>query len=160
LRLAICAIGRLKAGPERELCARYAERIRRAGPAVGLEWLGLREGVESRAREGHERRREEALWLKAAAGPGVALIVLDERGRDLSSPEFAAVLARLRDDGRRDLAVAIGGPDGHDPALRDEAAHVLSFGRATWPHQLIRAMLHEQLYRATTILSGHPYHRD
>jgi len=160
LRVAVFAIGRLKAGPERELCDRYAERLKRAGPTVGLEWAGIREAAESRARELDARRREEADWLRGALPSGAALILLDERGRDMSSADFAAVLGRLRDEGRRDLAFAIGGPDGHDAALRGASEWTLSLGRLTWPHQMIRAMLLEQLYRAVTILSGHPYHRE
>lgn len=160
MRVAVFAIGRLKAGPERALCDRYAERLKRGGPAVGLEWAGVREGTESRARDTDARRREEAGWLRAALPSGAALILLDARGRDLSSADFAALIGRLRDEGRRDLAFAIGGPDGHDPSLRGAGELTLSLGRLTWPHQMIRAMLLEQLYRAATILSGHPYHRE
>jgi 23S rRNA (pseudouridine1915-N3)-methyltransferase len=160
LRVAVFAIGRLKAGPERELCGRYAERLKRGGPTIGLEWAGIREGTESRARDVDARRREEADWLRNALPSGAALVLLDERGRDLSSTDFAGAMGRLRDEGRRDLAFAIGGPDGHDQALRGASELTLSLGRLTWPHQLIRAMLLEQLYRAATILSGHPYHRE
>ena len=90
---------------------------------------------------------------------GAALIVLDERGKNLGSTDLAEKIGGLRDGGRRHLALVIGGPDGLDPALRGEAELVLSFGLLTWPHQLVRVMLAEQLYRITTILAGHPYHR-
>lgn len=153
------SIGRLKAGPERDLVDRYAERLRRVGPAIGLDWAGLREETESRARDRAERLREEAQWLRAARPAGSTLVLLDERGRDLASSEFAALIARRRDDGVRDLAFAIGGPDGLDDGLRGEADLLLGFGRLTWPHGLVRVLLLEQLYRAATILSGHPYHR-
>ena len=91
--------------------------------------------------------------------PGTVLILLDERGKNLSSQQFADRIALLRDGGQRGLTIAIGGPDGHGDAPRSEAQMLVSFGAATWPHQMVRIMLGEQLYRATTILSGHPYHR-
>lgn len=149
----------MKAGSERELAERYFERFARAAPALGLEWSGVTEIVESRARDPTLRKREEAEALRAALRPNGMLFLLDERGRDLPSPEFAARLGTLRDEGVRDLTIAIGGPDGHDPALRTQAGLVIAFGSATWPHQLVRVLLGEQLYRAATILSGHPYHR-
>jgi 23S rRNA (pseudouridine1915-N3)-methyltransferase len=90
---------------------------------------------------------------------GTALILLDERGKSFSSEDFAGRLALLRDGGRKALVIAIGGADGHDQSLRDQAELVMSFGLLTWPHQLVRVMLGEQLYRVATILSGHPYHR-
>lgn len=159
MKLAIHAIGKLKAGPERELAARYRERLARAGPAVGLEFAGVTEEPESRAQTAPERMREEALRLKAILSADAALILLDERGASLSSQDFAARLAAMRDGGCRAAVLAIGGADGHDPSLRREAELTVSFGAATWPHQLVRIMLAEQLYRAVTILSGHPYHR-
>lgn len=159
MRIAIHVVGRMKAGPERELADRYFDRFSKAGPALGLEFGGVTETPESRVQTASERRREEAEKLYSFLPDGAALILLDERGRNIASEEFAGRLARFRDDGRRSLVIAIGGPDGHDPVLRDKADLVLSFGAATWPHQLVRIMLAEQLYRAATILSGHPYHR-
>lgn len=160
MRLTILAIGRLKAGPEQELSTRYLDRLAKAGPAIGLEYAGLAEWPESRAATAAARKRDEADRLVGAIPERAALIVLDERGRDLSTADFAARLARLRDDGRRDLALVVGGPDGLDESLRARADLVLAFGRLTWPHQLIRVLLAEQLYRAVTVLSGHPYHRE
>lgn len=90
----------------------------------------------------------------------VRTVVLDERGRSLPSSEFAAILSRWRDDGVREARFLIGAADGHDPALRDSADLLLSFGAATWPHMLARAMLAEQLFRASSIIAGHPYHRE
>lgn len=149
----------MKAGPERELAERYVERFSRLAPTLGLEWAGVAEAAEGRARDVEGRRREEAAALEEACRPGALLFLLDERGRDLSSAQLAARIRALRDEGRRDLMLAIGGPDGHDPRLREKAGLVIAFGAATWPHQLMRVMLAEQLYRAATILSGHPYHR-
>jgi 23S rRNA (pseudouridine1915-N3)-methyltransferase len=101
----------------------------------------------------------EGELLSRAVPAGSALVVLDERGKTLSSPEFAAQLAQWRDGGRQDAAFVIGGADGIDPALRSRADLAISFGRMVWPHMLVRVMLAEQLYRATTILAGGPYHR-
>ena len=159
MRIAVHAVGRMKAGPERELVDRYFDRFARSGPGIGLEFAGVTETPESRARGADERRREEARKLSSLS-EGAALILLDERGKNLTSAEFAAKIASLRDAGRRNAILAIGGPDGHDEALRRSAELIVSFGAATWPHQLVRVMLAEQLYRAATILSGHPYHRD
>lgn len=158
MRLSVHAVGRMKAGPERELADRYFGRLAKAGPAVGLDFAGVAEIPESRAREAGERRREE--WAALAAHRAdAALFLLDERGRNPSSQDFATRIAALRNGGRKHLVLAIGGPDGHGEAARDAADYVLSFGAQTWPHQLVRVMLAEQLYRAATILSGHPYHR-
>ena len=106
-----------------------------------------------------ERRREEGQKLQSALQAGSALILLDERGRSFSSEEFAGRMGLLRDGGRKAAVIAIGGADGHDESLRRQAELVLSLGAMTWPHQLVRIMIGEQLYRAATILAGHPYHR-
>ena len=157
--VAVHAVGRMKAGPEQELAARYLDRFAKSGPAVGLEFSGTMEIAEGRAPSADERRRDEAGRLRVQIAKGAALIVLDERGKYLGSADLAERIGALRDGGRRHLALVIGGPDGIDPALRGEAELVLSFGVLTWPHQLVRVMLAEQLYRITTILAGHPYHR-
>lgn len=158
MKISVFAVGRMKAGPEKELADRYFERFARGGPKIGLEYAGLSEVPESRAQGAAERKREEADRLRQHQA-GAALLLLDERGRSISSDDFATRIAALRDGGRRELVIAIGGPDGHDASLREAADLVLSFGAQTWPHQMVRIMLAEQLYRATTILSGHPYHR-
>jgi 23S rRNA (pseudouridine1915-N3)-methyltransferase len=157
--VAVHAVGRMKAGAEQQLAERYFQRFAKSGPAIGLEFSGVSEIAEGRAQSADERRRDEADRLRAQFAKGSALIVLDERGRNLASPELARKIGDLRDGGRRNLAFIVGGPDGLDPALRDGAELVLSFGLLTWPHQLVRIMLAEQLYRIATILSGHPYHR-
>lgn len=159
MKISIFAVGRMKAGPEKELADRYLERFAKSGPALGLEFAGVIEVPESRAQSSSERKREEADRLRQQLASGAALILLDERGRNIASEDFADRIASLRDNGRRGLVIAIGGPDGHDPVLREAADLVLSFGAQTWPHQMVRIMLGEQLYRAATILLGHPYHR-
>jgi 23S rRNA (pseudouridine1915-N3)-methyltransferase len=148
----------MKAGPERELAERFLARFSRAAPAVGLDYGGTFEVVESHRPDAAGRRREESAALVSRHGDKT-LVLLDESGRDLGSTALADKLAHWRDDGRREVVFAIGGPDGHDPEIVKRAEFTLAFGKATWPHQLVRVMLAEQLYRAVTILSGHPYHR-
>ena len=155
MRLHLCAVGRLRAGPERALVDDYVKRFDRTGRPLGLGPLAEHE-VEDRKGGG---RTAEAALLARAIPAGAALAVLDERGRTLSSPDLAAMLARWRDAGRADAAFVIGGADGVAPDLRDRADLVLSFGAMVWPHMLVRVMLAEQLYRAATILAGSPYHR-
>jgi 23S rRNA (pseudouridine1915-N3)-methyltransferase len=159
MHVSIHAVGRMKAGPERELASRFLDRFAKAGPSVGLDFSGLTEIPESRASSIEERRREEGQKLLGRRDGATAIVLLDERGRHIGSEEFARSLAGYAESGRKNLILAIGGPDGHDAPLREEADLVLSFGKLTWPHQLVRVMLAEQLYRAATILSGHPYHR-
>lgn len=159
MRITLFAVGRLKAGPENELSGRYLDRLAKAGSALGLDFARTIEVPESRAATADLRKKEEAAQLARILPDGAALVLLDERGKTPDSPGFADLLARLRDEGRRDLVVAIGGADGLDPDLHGKADAVISFGRMTWPHQLVRIMAAEQLYRAVTILSGHPYHR-
>lgn len=155
MRLWLCAVGRLRAGPERALVEDYAARLTRAGRPLSLGPLEVRE-VDAR---GGGAAAEGALLLRAAPD-GAQLVALDERGRAMGSPDLARALAGWRDDGARDAAFLIGGADGHGPAVRDAAHLVLSFGPMVWPHALARAMLAEQLYRATSILAGSPYHRE
>jgi 23S rRNA (pseudouridine1915-N3)-methyltransferase len=159
MKIGIHAVGRMKAGPEKELADRYLDRLAKAAPALGLDFAGVTEIAESRASGAAERRREEAARLIEKLDPRTALILLDERGVTPTSQTCAATIAALRDEGRRAALFAIGGADGHDASTRERGTLVWSFGSMTWPHQLVRIMLAEQLYRATTILSGHPYHR-
>ena len=159
MRIAVHAVGRMKAGPEKELAGRYMARLARSRPPRGREFGGVAETTESRARDAEARKREEGQRLRALAAEGAEIILLDERGRNLSSQAFADRIAALRDSGKRSLVIAIGGADGHDAALHEIAGLAISFGAATWPHQMVRIMLAEQLYRAATILGGHPYHR-
>jgi 23S rRNA (pseudouridine1915-N3)-methyltransferase len=156
MRLHLCAVGRLRAGPERALVDDYLDRLTRTGRPLGLGPVAEHE-VEDR--KGGGMAAEGALLARAVPA-GAALCVLDERGEMAGSPDLAQRLARWRDDGRQDAAFVIGGADGVDPALRARADLVLSFGRMVWPHMLVRVMLAEQLYRAATILAGSPYHRE
>lgn len=160
MRLVIAAIGRLKADGERELVARYAERIDGLGRAHALAPLTIIEIAESRAKSAPERKAEEAAALLKAAGERAFIVALDERGKSMTSRAFAELLRRERDAGTSTLAFAIGGPDGHGDALLGHAQSKLSLSAMTLPHALARAMLAEQIYRAVTILAGHPYHRD
>ena len=159
MRMTLLAIGRLKAGPEREFCTRYESRFGQLAKGIGLEKLKMIELAESPGRRSEDRMAEEARALLAAIADAAFLIAMDERGASLSSSDFAKRIAVERDKGRADCIVLIGGADGLDASLRSRADLVLSFGAMTMPHQLVRIALLEQLYRAATILSGHPYHR-
>ena len=159
MRIAIAAIGRMKQGPERELVARYLDRARASGKPLALTCFDILEFAESRASSADSRKDEEARVLRAALPEGI-VVALDEHGRSLASAAFATQLSRWRDDGRPAISFVIGGADGLDPAFAKAADLTLSFSPLTWPHQLVRIMLAEQLYRTTTILSGHPYHRE
>lgn len=155
MRLHVCAVGRLRTGPERMLTDDYMQRFNRSARPLGLGPLTEHE-VEDRKGGG---MAAEADLLARVLPAGAVIVALDERGQTLSSPELAQRLADWRDAGRQDLAFVIGGADGLAPALRDRADLALSFGRLVWPHMLVRVMLAEQIYRAATILSGSPYHR-
>jgi 23S rRNA (pseudouridine1915-N3)-methyltransferase len=159
MRLVIAAVGRLKDGAERELLARYRDRLADLGKRLGLGPVIWHEPGESRAATPEKRRAEEGANLLKLARDAGTIIALDERGKSLSSSAFAQFIAKTRDGGAGTLAILIGGPDGLAPEVRD-AAHVkLSLGAMTLPHGLARIVLAEQLYRAATILAGHPYHR-
>ncbi len=161
MNISLFAIGRMKTGPERELVARYLERFQKSAPAICLGFGGLIEKPESRLPDAPQRKREEASWLISHldAQPASLLVLLDETGKSLPSEALAETIGKKRDAGSRHMVFAIGGADGHDDSLKSRADLVLSFGAATWPHQMVRIMLAEQLYRCVTILSGHPYHR-
>ncbi len=159
MRIGLFAVGRLKTGPEKDLAARYFDRFAKAGTAIGLEFSRITEAAESRASSSDTRKREEAAMLQKALPENGVLVLLDERGKALDSEAFAALLGTYRDQGKRELTIAIGGADGLDPALYDRADATICLGKMTWPHQLVRILIAEQLYRAVTILSGHPYHR-
>ena len=121
MKITLHAVGRMKAGPERELADRYLDRFAKSGPAVGLEFSGVVEIAEGRGQTASERRREEGQKLQSALQAGSALILLDERGRSFSSEEFAGRMGLLRDGGRKAAVIAIGGADGHDESLRRQA---------------------------------------
>lgn len=155
MKVHICAVGRLRGGPERDLIDDYVTRFDRTGRALGLGPVELHE-VEDKKGGG---MAAEAALLERALPKGALICTLDERGKVMTSPDFANLLGRWRDDGRGDVAFVIGGADGIDPGLRAKADASLSFGEMVWPHMLVRVMLSEQLYRAASILAGSPYHR-
>jgi 23S rRNA (pseudouridine1915-N3)-methyltransferase len=159
MRLTVAAIGRLRSGPELELIEDYAGRIRAAGKPLGVSQFDIRECEAPKGLAGAARQAREADLLAGVGGAGAKRVALDEKGEILSSEEFARRIGRWRDDGAPEIAFLIGGPDGHDRSLVAKADLVIAFGRATFPHMLVRAMLVEQIYRAMTILSGHHYHR-
>ena len=159
MRVVIAAVGRLKQGPERDLAERYRKRASDAGRNTGMSVLDIVEIRESRADSAERRMIEESIAI-ANIIPGRAVtVILDEQGENLSSPALAGRLQVWRAENRPAAAFIVGGHDGLAAGLREKADLALAFGAATWPHQLVRIMLLEQLYRAVTILSGHPYHR-
>jgi len=159
MRVVVAAVGKLKRGPEQELAERYRERAAKSGRGIGLRSLEIVEIAESRARDAQRRMLEESIALANVIPNGAATVLLDPRGDALGSDAFAKRLRGWNDSGRDGIFI-IGGPDGLAPTLSDQADLRLAFGTLTWPHQLVRIMLLEQIYRAVTILSGHPYHRD
>jgi 23S rRNA (pseudouridine1915-N3)-methyltransferase len=159
MRLVVIAIGRLKQGPERELAERYRTRFNDIGRKLGFRGLDIVEISESRARDAVARIAEEATAISAAIPEKSVLVTLDEHGHNIDSVAFARHLGRWRDQSTANTVFVLGGADGLSPDLRRREKLVIAFGAATWPHQMVRVMLLEQLYRAATILAGHPYHR-
>lgn len=159
MKLRIIAVGRLKQGPERELAERYLSRAADVGNGLGLRSFDVREIPESRAHDADARKADEARAIAAHIGSDATIFCLDERGQNLDSAALAATIAKRRDGGTAEIVFVIGGADGLSPELLRQSQVRLAFGTATWPHQLVRVMLLEQIYRAMTILSGHPYHR-
>jgi 23S rRNA (pseudouridine1915-N3)-methyltransferase len=159
MRIIVAAVGRLKAGPETELAERYRKRAAQTGRNLGLRDVEIIEIRESRADEASKRMIEESIALANIIPENSAIVLLDEKGTNIDSASLATQIAKFRENDRPAIVFVIGGADGLSPSLRDKAELRLSFGAATWPHQLVRVMLLEQLYRATTILTGHPYHR-
>ena len=158
MRIQFVAVGRLKAGAESDLVERYRARSVAIARGLGVSGPDLVELPESRARRTEDRQADEAQRIRDRVGPAL-LVALDERAASPSSEDFAARLAGWRDAGRGALAFVIGGPDGLAPEIRAGADWAFSFGRLTLPHQIVRVLLAEQLYRALTIIAGHPYHR-
>ena len=150
MRLHIIAVGKGRNAPEATLTNEWLSRL----PAGGE----LSE-IESKLSAGAARREDEAARILKLVPTDAALVAFDPKGRDCSSEELAQLLSLWQDEGRARACFAIGGADGHGAAVLTRADKTLSFGRAIWPHMLFRAMVAEQLYRATAILSGHPYHR-
>jgi 23S rRNA (pseudouridine1915-N3)-methyltransferase len=159
MRIIVIAVGRLKQGPERELAERYRERFDDAGRKLGFRGIDIHELPESRARDVATRITEEAAAIAGAIPDKSVLVTLDERGQNVDSTTFAGLLGRWRDESVANAVFVIGGADGLSPELQRKAKLKVAFGAATWPHQMVRVLLLEQLYRAATILAGHPYHR-
>ena len=155
MKLHLCVVGRLRKGPELDLIEDYLSRFEKIGRNMGLGPVKIIE-IEDKKGGGKDA---EADLLRRAVPAGSVLMVMDERGKTVTSPEFARKLAGWRDAGQGDLAILIGGADGLAKDLRNDADFALSFGAMVWPHMLARVMLSEQLYRAASILSGSPYHR-
>ena len=154
MRILIAAVGRAKAGPERALFGHYQARLQNPFS------LDLKEVEEKRPIQGAELKHREGSLLLNALPKGILLVAMDERGKSLSSVDFASKIGNWRDEGVRELAFVIGGANGLDDRVRAQARLVLSFGTQTWPHMLVRGLIAEQIYRAQCILGGHPYHRE
>jgi 23S rRNA (pseudouridine1915-N3)-methyltransferase len=159
MRIVIVAVGRLKQGPERELAERYRKRAADAGRGSGLTAIDIIEIRESRADSAERRMLEESIAVANVIPDGAVSVILDQRGESMTSASFAGRLQGWRTEDRPAVAFIVGGPDGIAATLRQKSSLRLAFGLATWPHQLARIMLLEQVYRSATILSGHPYHR-
>ncbi len=159
MRILIAAVGRLKQGPERDLAERYRKRAADAGRKLGLQGFDLVEVRESRADNATRRMLEESIAIANVIPDRAVTVILDERGENVSSASFAGQLPAWQAAHRPAAVFILGGDDGLAPGLRDKSDLAVAFGAATWPHQLVRIMLLEQLYRAVTILAGHPYHR-
>ena len=159
MRLLVIAVGRLKSGPERDLVERYRERFADMSRKLGFRGLEIHEISESRAREPAARMAEEAAAISSLIPENAVTVALDEHGKTIDSLAFANQLGRWRDESIANVVFVIGGADGLSPELRRRTKAVFAFGTVTWPHQLVRIMLMEQIYRAATILAGHPYHR-
>jgi 23S rRNA (pseudouridine1915-N3)-methyltransferase len=159
MRVVVAAVGRLKQGPERELAERYRKRAAQAGRSAGLSAVDVIEIKESRAADTARRMVEESIAIANVIPEHAVTVILDGRGESISSAAFAGRLQEWRQQNKPAVVFIIGAADGLAPGLREKASLAIAFGTATWPHQLVRVMLLEQLYRAVTILSGHPYHR-
>ena len=159
MRVVVAAVGRLKQGPERELAERYRKRAAEAGRSAGLSAVDVIEIKQSRAGDTARRMVEESIAIANLIPERAVTAILDARGESISSAAFAGRLQDWRQQNKPAVVFIIGAADGLAPSLREKANFAMAFGTATWPHQLVRVMLLEQLYRAVTILSGHPYHR-
>jgi 23S rRNA (pseudouridine1915-N3)-methyltransferase len=159
MRFSLICIGRMKAGADKDLFDRYLDRARKTGRALGITDVSLLEMPEGRGQRADDRKAEEARAILQAVPSGGKLVVLDENGKHLTSPAFSDQLETWKNDGFPDITFAIGGADGHGPEVLARADLKLALGAMTWPHQIARILLSEQIYRAMTIQSGHPYHR-
>jgi 23S rRNA (pseudouridine1915-N3)-methyltransferase len=159
MRLTVLAVGHARGTQEAALTDDYIDRASRMGRQLGISAVAVDEIAVSKARDVETRKREECTKLAARVPDGAHVVLLDAKGKGMTSEDFAEMIGALRDAGTKDLALVIGGPDGLAPLPGTRAGRSLAFGPQTWPHLLVRAMLAEQVYRALTILAGHPYHR-
>jgi len=159
MQITLIAIGKMKNGAEKELFSRYFDRANNISRQTGISKFNIVELGESQRKTAFERKIEEANAIKKVLPNGAIIILLDERGKSINSKDFASKISNLRDDGTANLCFIIGGADGLEPNLLKQANFKIGFSALTWPHQLVRIMLMEQLYRAMTILNNHPYHR-
>lgn len=159
MRLLVLAVGHARGTQEGALADDFTARAKAFGKRLGISSVAVEEVAVSKLREARARIAEEGERLAARLPPGAHVIFLDARGKGMTSEAFAEMLAAMRDAGARDLVFLIGGPDGLDPGPAVKSSRSLAFGPQTWPHLMVRAMLTEQIYRALTILGGHPYHR-
>ena len=159
MKLSLHVVGRMKNGPERELFARYFDRALASGKQQGIHPVTVKEYSESKAQRGPDRKRQEGDEILSHIDASSFVIALDERGKTLSSPDFADLIGRARDDGVNEVVFVIGGADGLDDAVRKRAQRTIAFGAMTWPHQIVRVLAVEQIYRAISIMGNHPYHK-
>jgi 23S rRNA (pseudouridine1915-N3)-methyltransferase len=159
MRLTVLAVGHARGTHEAHLTDDFIDRASQMGRRMGISSVAVEEVSVSRARDVTSRVREECERLAARIPDGAHVVLLDAKGKGMTSEDFAEMIAALRDAGTKDLALVIGGPDGLAPLPGIRAGRSLAFGPQTWPHLLVRAMLAEQIYRSLTILAGHPYHR-
>lgn len=159
MRFSLICVGRMKAGADKDLLDRYLDRARKAGRALGISEVAMVELPESRGQRAEDRKDDEARAILHGVPAGARVVVLDENGKNLTSPAFSNRLEIWKDEGIGDIVFAIGGPDGHGEEVLARADLKLALGAMTWPHQMARILLSEQIYRAITIQSGHPYHR-
>ena len=159
MRLTVLAVGHARGTHEAALSDEFIDRAGQMGRRMGISSIAVEEVSVSRARDVTSRIREECERLAARIPDGAHVILLDAKGKGMTSEDFAEMIGALRDAGTKDLALVIGGPDGLGALPGVRPGRSLAFGLQTWPHLLVRAMLAEQIYRSLTILAGHPYHR-
>ena len=159
MHLSVLTVGHARGTQEEALCNDYIDRANRMGRQLGVGRITIDEVSVSRAPDARKRIAEECERLSQRVPLGAHVILLDAKGKGMTSEDFAEMIAALRDAGTKDLTLVIGGPDGLEPLPGIKAGRSLAFGPQTWPHLLVRVMLMEQIYRALTILAGHPYHR-
>ena len=159
MRLTVLAVGHARGTHEATLSDEFIDRAAQMGRRMGISSIAVEEVSVSRARDVTSRIREECERLAARIPDGAHVILLDAKGKGMTSEDFAEMIGALRDAGTKELALVIGGPDGLGALPGVRPGRSLAFGLQTWPHLLVRAMLAEQIYRSLTILAGHPYHR-